>query len=210
MKGAYIIIQEWMLELGLQPTELLVFARIASFSASKKPFTGGVPDLCKWAARDSGSVRSALKKLREKGFIVAIPNPKDNRLYVYGVAKKYYQKLVTKIDNNFDQCYSKRATISTQNEQDVTQNCRDSTQNEQQIIKHNKNIIKEDTKGVRTHERKEEEYLPNGQKKMTLEEYLAANPLNDVEAFWERQRKRIEATKEEMRKNRRPVKNNPS
>ena len=71
-KGGYVCIQEWMLNLGLNPTELMCLAVIFGFSQDGRGrYKGSASYLARWCCvKSKKTIFDALKKLVEKGIII--------------------------------------------------------------------------------------------------------------------------------------------
>ncbi len=71
-KGGYVCIQEWMLNLGLNPTELMCLAVIFGFSQDGRGrYKGSAAYLAHWCCvKSKKTIFDALKKLVEKGIII--------------------------------------------------------------------------------------------------------------------------------------------
>lgn len=74
MKQSYTVILDWMLELGLSPSELLCYATIFGFCQDgESAYTGSRAYLCrKMAVASKRSADAVLAKLVEKGLIVKV------------------------------------------------------------------------------------------------------------------------------------------
>lgn len=71
MKKGYITIQEWMLELGLTPSQLIAYAVIYGFSqAEQGTYFGGASYIARWAHVCLRTAKSDLAALEQKGLIV--------------------------------------------------------------------------------------------------------------------------------------------
>lgn len=71
-KGGYVCIQEWMLNLGLNPTELMCLAVIFGFSQDGRGrYRGSAAYLARWCCiKSKNTIYTVLKNLVEKGLIV--------------------------------------------------------------------------------------------------------------------------------------------
>lgn len=66
----YVKVEEWMLELGLKPGELLAFAVIYSFGSTGEWFQGTASFLGKWmATKRKHTVLDVLSSLVQKGLL---------------------------------------------------------------------------------------------------------------------------------------------
>lgn len=66
----YIVVQGWMIRLGLTPSELLLFALIRGFCSYKgATFKGSLTYIQKWLGSDRKTIIRLLKKLESKGLI---------------------------------------------------------------------------------------------------------------------------------------------
>lgn len=69
MSEQFIKLHTWMTELGLNPSELIVFAVIHGYTASCGEYHGGVEVLGKWTGLRRQHVYPFLKSLADKGLI---------------------------------------------------------------------------------------------------------------------------------------------
>lgn len=68
--SAYVTIQDWMLDLGLNGTEMLAFAVVCSFGQDGKWFQGSASYLCRWmGTKRKATALDALSSLAEKGLL---------------------------------------------------------------------------------------------------------------------------------------------
>ena len=69
--ASYITIQDWMLDLGLNSTELMAYAVICSFGQDGEWFQGSASYLGRWmGTKRKATVLDALAKLVEKGLVL--------------------------------------------------------------------------------------------------------------------------------------------
>ena len=66
----YVLITKSMLDLGLSSSELIIFAKISSFSAQGDGFFWGSQGyLASWGNMTQRNLRNCIKKLTEKGLL---------------------------------------------------------------------------------------------------------------------------------------------
>ena len=93
-KQRYITIQEWMTELKLHPSELIVFSIIWGFSQDgRSKFVGSAEYLQHWTGLSRQAVVAILKNLIEKDLIIRLGSPLDKRYVDYQVNIEALEKI---------------------------------------------------------------------------------------------------------------------
>lgn len=70
MKDRFVNIQEWMLQFGLKPSELIAFAIVFGFSQDgKSTFKGGLDYICSWLGTSKNTACATMNALVEKKLI---------------------------------------------------------------------------------------------------------------------------------------------
>lgn len=78
-KYGYIVIQEWMLDLGLKPSALIAYAIIFGFSQNGKGrFTGGADYIAEKLGESLCTAKRDLIELRRRGLIKKYANRTEN------------------------------------------------------------------------------------------------------------------------------------
>ena len=130
--GSYLNIQDWMLELDITTTELIIYAVIHSFSQDgSSTFKGSQSYLAKWAKCSRQQVNVLIKNLRDKKLIVV----KDS----YGINRKFCEYYTVRSRNIFQTMAEskKKQKKLLKNESNVSENLTDMCQESRQYVSEN-------------------------------------------------------------------------
>ena len=130
--GSYLTIQDWMLELDITITELIIYAVIHSFSQDgSSTFKGSQSYLAKWAKCSRQQVNVLIKNLRDKKLIVV----KEH----YGLKKKFCEYYTIRSRNIFQTLADnkKKQKKLSRNENNVSENLTDMCQESRQYVSRN-------------------------------------------------------------------------
>lgn len=84
--GSYLIVRDWMrVELGLQGSDLFVYAVLFGFTRHGRPFVGGTRYLESVSGFSKRSVMRSLANLQSLGLVEATRNPTDRKKLLYSV-----------------------------------------------------------------------------------------------------------------------------
>ena len=70
MSEPFIKFNMWMAKTGLNPSELIIFAVIHSFTESGGSYFGGISTLKEWTGCGERTVQNALKHLVSEGWVI--------------------------------------------------------------------------------------------------------------------------------------------
>lgn len=71
MSEPFIKLHSWMAETGLNPSEMIIFAVIHSYTANGGSYYGGIAGLQRWTGCSDRTVQIALKHLVQDGWVIA-------------------------------------------------------------------------------------------------------------------------------------------
>lgn len=71
MAEPFVKLHTWMAGMGLNPSEMIVFAVIHSFTERGDSYFGGIAGLMKWTGCSDRTVQIALKHLVQDGWVIA-------------------------------------------------------------------------------------------------------------------------------------------
>lgn len=84
--GSFLIVRDWMrVELGLQGSDLFVYAVLFGFTRHGRPFVGGTRYLKSVSGFSKRSVMRSLSNLQALGLVGATRNPTDRKKLLYSV-----------------------------------------------------------------------------------------------------------------------------